>query len=140
VPLRPVEPDIEPVAVAVGLHGIGDVGDGGGPPFGQPAHEFRSRLQRRVRQRFGHDAGAGGSRGIDRAQYVVTDGRRLRPSSASVGEIGERIAYRRNGDGATVVTLIVGQRESRVVGRRSDRDDYTARKFCHEYLLISSCL
>ena len=98
VPLWPVEPDMQTVPVAVGLHGIGDVGHGGGPAFGQPARELRPRLQRRVRQRFGDDAGAGGSGRIDRAQHVVADGCRLRPALASFGEFGERIGNRRDRD------------------------------------------
>ena len=37
VPLRPVEPDAQSIAITVGLYGIGEVGDGGRPAFGQPA-------------------------------------------------------------------------------------------------------
>ena len=52
------------------------------------------------------------------------------------------MGYRCDRDDAAVVVVLLGQRESSVVGGRSDRDDNTACKldFCHEYFFISSCL
>src|SRR6202022_3056716 len=99
------------VAVAVGLHRIGDVWDGGGPPFGQPARELLTRLQRGVRQRFGDHAGSCRSGRIDRAQHVVADRRRLWPPFAALGELGEGLGYRWGGDGPAVVALVFGPTE-----------------------------
>ena len=52
-----------------------------GSPFGEPADEFRTRLQRRVCQRLGDDACERRRGGVDGAQHVVADA----PRRAAIG-------------------------------------------------------
>ena len=122
VSLRPIEPDVQTVPVPLGLHRIRDVGHSGRAPLGEPARELRTGLQRRVRQRLGDDTGECGPGHIDRAQHVVAHRRGVRPPQAPFGELGERIGDRGDRHAAPVIGLVLGERESRVVGRGSDRD------------------
>ena len=135
VSLWPVESDLQGVSVSLGQHRIRDVGHLGRSALSEPARELRARLQRRIRQRFGDDAGQRGPGRFDRSQHVVTDRRGLRPALAALGEFGERVGHGCDRDDATVVALGVGQRESgslkpvfgvrgRNLGGGADRDDY----------------
>ncbi len=109
-------------AVSLGLHRIRDVGHDGRSPLGEPARELLARLQRRVGQRLGDDPGERGPGRVDCAQHVVAHRGGLWPPFTPLGEFGERIGDGADRHAASVIGLVLGQRESRVVGRGSDRD------------------
>lgn len=140
--LWPVEPDVQSVAVPVGLYGFGQLRHRCRSPFGQPPGEFRPGLQRRIRQGLGDHPTERGSVAINAAQHVITHRGRLRPRPAPVGELVQGLLDGVHGDHPAVISGTFGQRERRGIGRGVDPDADSGGQFQdgHEYLFISSCL
>ncbi len=115
VALGPVEGDAQRAAVALGQHRVGNVGELRGSTLGEPASELRAGLQRGVGQRFGDDRRQRRAGDVDRPQYVVAHRAGMRPPAAAVGQFGDGVRHRFDGDESPVLVLGVGEGECRCV-------------------------